>query len=131
MGHLGLTTQSIYKFGTYTVRAKEAEEIKKLKSDVIKLEKAGCFAVVLEKIPAKLASEITKSVKIPIIGIGAGSKVDGQVLVMHDMLGMNMTFNPRFLRRYSNLSEIVNNAVSNYISDVKNNSFPNNNEQYE
>ena len=131
MGHLGLTPQSIYKFGTYTVRAKEAEEIKKLKSDVIKLEKAGCFAVVLEKIPAKLASEITKSVKIPIIGIGAGSKVDGQVLVMHDMLGMNMTFNPRFLRRYSNLSEIVNNAVSNYISDVKNNSFPNNNEQYE
>ncbi|RPG60695.1 MAG: 3-methyl-2-oxobutanoate hydroxymethyltransferase [Flavobacteriales bacterium TMED191] len=131
MGHLGLTPQSIYKFGTYTVRAKEAEEIKKLKSDVIKLEKAGCFAVVLEKIPAKLAAEITKSVTIPIIGIGAGSKVDGQVLVMHDMLGMNMTFNPRFLRRYSNLSEIVNNAVSNYISDVKNNSFPNNNEQYE
>ncbi len=131
MGHLGLTPQSIYKFGTYTVRAKEAEEIKKLKSDVIKLEKAGCFAVVLEKIPAKLAAEITKSVTIPIIGIGAGSKVDGQVLVMHDMLGMNMTFNPRFLRRYSNLSEIVNNAVSNYISDVKNNSFPNNDEQYE
>lgn len=131
MGHLGLTPQSIYKFGTYTVRAKEAEEIKKLKSDVIKLEKAGCFAVVLEKIPAKLAAEITKSVTIPIIGIGAGSKVDGQVLVMHDMLGMNMKFNPRFLRRYSNLSEIVNNAVSNYISDVKNNSFPNNDEQYE
>ena len=131
MGHLGLTPQSIYKFGTYTVRAKEAEEIKKLKSDVIKLEKAGCFAVVLEKIPAKLAAEITKSVTIPIIGIGAGSKVDGQVLVMHDMLGMNMTFNPRFLRRYSNLSEIVNNAVSNYISDVKNNSSPNNDEQYE
>lgn len=131
MGHLGLTPQSIYKFGTYTVRAKEAEEIKKLKSDVIKLEKAGCFAVVLEKIPAKLAAEITKSVTIPIIGIGAGSKVDGQVLVMHDMLGMNMKFNPRFLRRYSNLSEIVNNAVSNYISDVKNNLFPNNDEQYE
>ena len=131
MGHLGLTPQSIYKFGTYTVRAKEAEEIKKLKSDVIKLEKAGCFAVVLEKIPAKLAAEITKSVTIPIIGIGAGSKVDGQVLVMHDMLGMNMKFNPRFLRRYSNLSEIVNNAVSNYISDVKNNSFPNNDEQYD
>ena len=131
MGHLGLTPQSIYKFGTYTVRAKEEEEIKKLKSDAIKLEKAGCFAVVLEKIPAKLAAEITKSVTIPIIGIGAGSKVDGQVLVMHDMLGMNMTFNPRFLRRYSNLSEIVNNAVSNYISDVKNNSFPNNDAQYE
>ena len=131
MGHLGLTPQSIYKFGTYTVRAKEAEEIKKLKSDVIKLEKAGCFAVVLEKIPAKLAAEITKSVTIPIIGIGAGSKVDGQVLVMHDMLGMNMKFNPRFLRRYSNLSEIVNNAVSNYIRDVKNNSFPNNEEQYD
>ena len=131
MGHLGLTPQSIYKFGTYTVRAKEEEEIKKLKSDVIKLEKAGCFAVVLEKIPAKLAAEITKSVTIPIIGIGAGSKVDGQVLVMHDMLGMNMKFNPRFLRRYSNLSEIVNNAVSNYIRDVKNNSFPNNEEQYD
>ena len=130
MGHLGLTPQSIYKFGTYTVRAKATEEIKKLKSDIIKLEKAGCFAVVLEKIPAKLAWEITKSVKIPIIGIGAGSKVDGQVLVMHDMLGMNMTFNPRFLRRYSNLSEIVNNAVSNYINDVKNNSFPNIDEEY-
>ena len=131
MGHLGLTPQSIYKFGTYTVRAKENEEIKKIKSDIIKLEKAGCFAVVLEKIPAKLAEEITNSVNIPIIGIGAGSKVDGQVLVMHDMLGMNMTFNPRFLRRYSNLSEIVNKAVSNYISDVKNNSFPNSEEEYD
>ena len=131
MGHLGLTPQSIYKFGTYTVRAKQNEEVEKLKSDIIKLEKAGCFAVVLEKIPAKLAAEITKSVNIPIIGIGAGSQVDGQVLVMHDMLGMNMTFNPRFLRRYSNLSDIVNKAVSNYISDVKNNLFPNSDEEYD
>ncbi|MAQ47476.1 MAG: 3-methyl-2-oxobutanoate hydroxymethyltransferase [Flavobacteriales bacterium] len=131
MGHLGLTPQSIYKFGTYTVRAKQNEEVEKLKSDIIKLEKAGCFAVVLEKIPAKLAAEITKSVNIPIIGIGAGSQVDGQVLVMHDMLGMNMTFNPRFLRRYSNLSDIVNKAVSNYISDVKNNLFPNSEEEYD
>ena len=130
MGHLGLTPQSIYKFGTYTVRAKQIDEIKKLKDDIKKLEKAGCFAVVLEKIPAKLAKEITKSVKIPIIGIGAGSDVDGQVLVMHDMLGMNMKFNPRFLRRYSNLSEIIDEAVKKYIVDVKNNSFPNQDEEY-
>ena len=130
MGHLGLTPQSIYKFGTYTVRAKQSEEIKKLKNDIKKLEKAGCFAVVLEKIPAKLAKELTESVKIPIIGIGAGSDVDGQVLVMHDMLGMNMKFNPRFLRRYSNLSEIIDEAVKKYIVDVKNNSFPNKDEEY-
>ena len=130
MGHLGLTPQSIYKFGTYTVRAKQIEEIKKLKNDIKKLEKAGCFAVVLEKIPAKLAKELTESVKIPIIGIGAGSDVDGQVLVMHDMLGMNMKFNPRFLRRYSNLSEIIDEAVKKYIVDVKNNSFPNKDEEY-
>ena len=130
MGHLGLTPQSIYKFGTYTVRAKQIEEIKKLKNDIKKLEKAGCFAVVLEKIPAKLAKELTESVKIPIIGIGAGSDVDGQVLVMHDMLGMNMKFNPRFLRRYSNLSEIIDEAVKKYIIDVKNNSFPNQDEEY-
>tara|TARA_B100001287_G_scaffold248658_1_gene227995 strand:- start:1746 stop:2561 length:816 start_codon:yes stop_codon:yes gene_type:complete len=130
MGHLGLTPQSIYKFGTYTVRAKQSEEIKKLKNDIKKLEKAGCFAIVLEKIPAKLAKELTQSVKIPIIGIGAGSDVDGQVLVMHDMLGMNMKFNPRFLRRYSNLSEIIDEAVKKYIVDVKNNSFPNKDEEY-
>ena len=130
MGHLGLTPQSIYKFGTYTVRAKETKEIKKLKSDIVKLEKAGCFAVVLEKIPAKLAQELTKSVKIPIIGIGAGSKVDGQVLVMHDMLGMNSDFSPRFLRRYSNLADIIHEAVINYMQDVKKGKFPNQDEEY-
>ena len=130
MGHLGLTPQSIYKFGTYSVRAKESDEIKKLKSDAIKLEKAGCFAIVLEKIPAKLAKEITKSISIPIIGIGAGSSVDGQVLVMHDMLGINSDFNPRFLRRYSDLANIVHNAVENYIKDVKTKKFPNKNEEY-
>jgi len=130
MGHLGLTPQSIYKFGTYSVRAKEEKEMEKLKSDAKKLEKAGCFAIVLEKIPAELAKTVTESVKIPIIGIGAGVNVDGQVLVMHDMLGMNSTFNPRFLRRYSNLSEIINNAVSNYINDVKNSLFPNKDEEY-
>tara|TARA_B100001250_G_scaffold82964_1_gene68462 strand:- start:10035 stop:10853 length:819 start_codon:yes stop_codon:yes gene_type:complete len=130
MGHLGLTPQSIYKFGTYSVRAKESEEINKLKSDVIKLEKAGCFAIVLEKIPAKLAKEITQLVDIPIIGIGAGSGVDGQVLVMHDMLGINSEFNPRFLRRYSDLSSIVKKAVNNYIIDVKTEKFPNKNEEY-
>ena len=130
MGHLGLTPQSIYKFGTYSVRAKESNEIKKLKEDVIKLEDAGCFAIVLEKIPANLAKEITESVNIPIIGIGAGSNVDGQVLVMHDMLGINSDFNPRFLRRYSDLSDVVNKAVSNYISDVKKVQFPNKNEEY-
>ena len=130
MGHLGLTPQSIYKFGTYSVRAKQSEEIKKLKSDAVKLEKAGCFAIVLEKIPAKLAKEITKSISIPIIGIGAGSNVDGQVLVMHDMLGINSDFNPRFLRRYSDLSTIINKAVGNYIKDVKTKQFPNKNEEY-
>ena len=130
MGHLGLTPQSIYKFGTYSVRGKEKKEIKKIKSDIIQLEKAGCFAVVLEKIPAKLAREITKSVKIPVIGIGAGVNVDGQVLVMHDMLGINTDFNPRFLRRYSDLASIVKEAVSNYIKDVKSNKFPNKDEEY-
>ena len=130
MGHLGLTPQSIYKFGTYSVRAKNKEEAKKLKKDIIKLEKAGCFAVVLEKIPAPLAAELTKSVKIPLIGIGAGSKVDGQVLVVHDMLGMNNDFNPRFLRRYANLSEVIQNSVTNYIKDVKAKSFPNKEEEY-
>jgi len=130
MGHLGLTPQSIYKFGTYSVRAKEKEEIKKIKSDIIQLEKAGCFAIVLEKIPAQLAKEIAKSVEIPIIGIGAGSGVDGQVLVMHDMLGVNSDFNPRFLRRYCDLSTIVNKSVMNYIKDVKNLEFPNQDEEY-
>lgn len=130
MGHLGLTPQSIYKFGTYSVRAKNKEEAKKLKKDILKLEKAGCFAIVLEKIPAQLAAQLTKSVKIPVIGIGAGSKVDGQVLVVHDMLGMNTEFNPRFLRRYANLSEVIQDAVKNYIKDVKAKNFPNKEEEY-
>ena len=130
MGHLGLTPQSIYKFGTYTVRAKETQEAEKLKSDIIKLEKAGCFSVVLEKIPSELAKELTQSVKIPVIGIGAGRNVDGQVLVMHDMLGINSDFNPRFLRRYANLSNEVNKAVTSYINDVKTKKFPNENEEY-
>tara|TARA_B100000530_G_scaffold294081_1_gene211850 strand:- start:84 stop:902 length:819 start_codon:yes stop_codon:yes gene_type:complete len=130
MGHLGLTPQSIYKFGTYSVRAKNKEEAKKLKKDILKLEKAGCFAIVLEKIPAQLAAQLTKSVKIPVIGIGAGSKVDGQVLVVHDMLGMNTEFNPRFLRRYANLSEIIQDSVKNYIKDVKEENFPSKEEEY-
>ena len=130
MGHLGLTPQSIYKFGTYTVRAKEQEEAKKLLEDAKLLEKSGCFALVLEKVPAKLAQKVAESIKIPVIGIGAGNKIDGQVLVLHDMLGMTHEFNPRFLRRYLNLSEEINNAVKNYVSDVKSEDFPNQNEQY-
>ena len=130
MGHLGLTPQSIYKFGTYTVRAKEEEEAEKLKRDALLLEKAGCFAVVLEKIPATLASEVSKSIQIPTIGIGAGRNCDGQVLVMHDMLGINTEFKPRFLRQYLNLHEQVTNAVQHYIRDVKSNDFPNDQEQY-
>ena len=130
MGHLGLTPQSIYKFGTYTVRAKENVEAKKLLEDAKLLEKAGCFAIVLEKIPAKLAKKVAKSVKIPIICIGAGADVDGQVLVLHDMLGMTHEFNPRFLRRYLNLYEDINKAVQNYVEDVKNNDFPNKKEEY-
>ena len=130
MGHLGLTPQSIYKFGTYTVRAKEEEEAQKLISDAKLLEEAGCFGIVLEKIPAKLAHEISKSLSIPAIGIGAGSQVDGQVLVLHDMLGMNHDFNPRFLRRYLNLYDEITTGVKNYISDVKNSDFPNKDEQY-
>jgi len=130
MGHLGLTPQSIYKFGTYTVRAKEEEEAKKLLSDAKLLEKAGCFALVLEKVPAKLAEKVAKSIKIPVIGIGAGSNIDGQVLVLHDMLGMTHEFNPRFLRRYLNLSDQISDAVKNYVSDVKSKDFPNQNEQY-
>jgi 3-methyl-2-oxobutanoate hydroxymethyltransferase len=130
MGHLGLTPQSIYKFGTYTVRAKEEEEAKKLKEDALLLEKIGCFALVLEKVPAKLAQEVAESISIPVIGIGAGSGVDGQVLVTHDMIGMTHEFNPRFLRRYLNLYDDMTNAFKNYINDVKSVDFPNENEQY-
>tara|TARA_B100000579_G_scaffold432668_1_gene449918 strand:+ start:216 stop:1034 length:819 start_codon:yes stop_codon:yes gene_type:complete len=130
MGHLGLTPQSIYKFGTYTVRAKEEEEAKKLIADAKLLEESGCFAIVLEKIPAHLAKKIANELKIPVIGIGAGADVDGQVLVLHDMLGMNHDFNPRFLRRYLNLHDDISNAVFQYISDVKSSDFPNKNEQY-
>jgi len=130
MGHLGLTPQSIYKFGTYTVRAREEAEAEKLKSDILVLQDAGCFAVVLEKIPARLAEEVTKSVKIPTIGIGAGPHCDGQVLVVHDMLGLNKGFKPRFLRQYLNLFDEINGAVGNYVKDVKSGSFPNESEQY-
>lgn len=130
MGHLGLTPQSIYKFGTYTVRAKEKAEAEKLKSDILVLQEAGCFSVVLEKIPAKLAEEVTKSVKIPTIGIGAGPHCDGQVLVVHDMLGLNKGFKPRFLRQYLNLFDQINGAVGSYVKDVKSGSFPNESEQY-
>ncbi|MCS6933836.1 MAG: 3-methyl-2-oxobutanoate hydroxymethyltransferase [Chitinophagales bacterium] len=130
MGHLGLTPQSIYKFGTYTVRAKEEAEARKLKEDAMLLEKIGCFAIVLEKIPALLAAEVTKSIAIPVIGIGAGGSVDGQVLVSHDMLGITTEFTPRFLRRYLNLAEAVRNAVKQYVEDVKTGNFPNEHEQY-
>ena len=130
MGHLGLTPQSIYKFGTYVVRAQQEEEARKLVRDAKLLEETGCFAIVLEKIPAKLAEEVTNSVKIPIIGIGAGPQTDGQVLVLHDMLGITKEFSPRFLRRYHNLNEEIKNAVQCYIADVKNRDFPNEKEQY-
>lgn len=130
MGHLGLTPQSIYKFGTYTVRATEDEEAEKLISDSKKLEEAGCFALVLEKIPAHLATKVAENLNIPVIGIGAGNGVDGQVLVLHDMLGINNQFNPRFLRRYLNLYEDIKGAVGNYISDVKNKDFPSEKESY-
>ena len=130
MGHLGLTPQSIYKFGTYTVRAKEEEEAKRLIEDAKLLDDLGCFGIVLEKIPAKLAKEASESVNIPIIGIGAGSEVDGQVLVLHDMLGMNKEFSPRFLRRYAELDKIIHGAVNQYIVDVKSKNFPNDKEQY-
>ena len=130
MGHLGLTPQSIYKFGTYSVRAKQDEEARKLLSDAKLLEKTGCFALVLEKVPAKLAKKVAESIKIPVIGIGAGNQVDGQVLVLHDMLGMTHEFNPRFLRRYLNLYDDITKAVKNYISDVKSINFPNEQEQY-
>ncbi|WP_075340301.1 3-methyl-2-oxobutanoate hydroxymethyltransferase [Tenacibaculum agarivorans] len=130
MGHLGLTPQSIYKFGTYTVRAKEEAEAQKLKEDAKLLQELGCFALVLEKVPAKLAQEVAESLTIPVIGIGAGSGVDGQVLVTHDMLGMTHEFNPRFLRRYLDLHAEMTSAFEQYITDVKNVDFPNENEQY-
>ncbi len=130
MGHLGLTPQSIYKFGTYTVRAKEEQEAEKLIEDALLLEKTGCFAIVIEKIPAKLAKEIASRLTIPIIGIGAGNGVDGQVLVTHDMIGMTHEFNPRFLRRYLDLYNEMTNAFSQYIQDVKNGDFPSDKEQY-
>ncbi|UEG54493.1 3-methyl-2-oxobutanoate hydroxymethyltransferase [Mucilaginibacter daejeonensis] len=130
MGHLGLTPQSIYKFGTYTVRAKEEAEAQKLREDAAKLQELGCFAVVLEKIPAMLAKEVTESLQIPTIGIGAGQYCDGQVLVIHDMLGMNKGFRPRFLRQYASLYEVMHGAVQGYVSDVKASDFPNEKEQY-
>lgn len=130
MGHLGLTPQSIYKFGTYTVRAKEEEEAGKLLSDARALEEAGCFALVLEKIPAHLAQQVAEALSIPVIGIGAGSGTDGQVLVLHDMLGMTHEFHPRFLRRYLDLYKDISGAVQAYVSDVKSLDFPNDEEQY-
>jgi 3-methyl-2-oxobutanoate hydroxymethyltransferase len=130
MGHLGLTPQSIYKFGTYTVRAKEEEEADQLLEDAKMLERIGCFALVLEKIPAKLAQKVAESISIPVIGIGAGSGVDGQVLVLHDMVGMTHEFSPRFLRRYMNLFEDMTKAIGQYVADVKSVDFPNANEQY-
>lgn len=130
MGHLGLTPQSIYKFGTYTVRAKEAEEALRLKEDAVLLDQLGCFGIVLEKIPASLSAEVTKEIDIPTIGIGAGGEVDGQVLVIHDLLGITKEFNPRFLRRYAELFTTMTSAVENYIKDVKSCDFPNEKEQY-
>lgn len=130
MGHLGLTPQSIYKFGTYTVRAKEEEEAEKLRTDALLLQDVGCFAIVLEKIPAQLAKEVSESLHIPTIGIGAGDACDGQVLVMHDMLGINTEFKPRFLRTYLNMNEQVLKAVQHYITDVKSKNFPNAEESY-
>jgi 3-methyl-2-oxobutanoate hydroxymethyltransferase len=130
MGHLGLTPQSIYKFGTYTVRAKEDAEAEKLKKDAVLLQEAGCFSLVLEKIPSQLAAQVSQSLTIPVIGIGAGNGCDGQVLVLHDMLGLNKQFNPRFLRRYLNLYDEIKGAVGNYIHDIKTGDFPSEKEQY-
>jgi len=129
-GHLGLTPQSINKFGTYAVRAKEEAEAQKLRDDAQALAEAGCFAIVLEKIPAALAAEVTQSVQIPVIGIGAGGGCDGQVLVIHDLLGINKGFSPKFLRRYANLYDVMTDAIGNYVADVKSKDFPNANEQY-
>jgi 3-methyl-2-oxobutanoate hydroxymethyltransferase len=130
MGHLGLTPQSIYKFGTYVVRAREEQEAQRLREDAHMLEEIGCFSVVFEKIPATLAAEVSKDIKIPTIGIGAGNGTDGQVLVLHDMLGINKDFHPRFLRRYMNLFDDIKKATENYIQDVKSRDFPNEKEQY-
>ncbi|MDP1802479.1 MAG: 3-methyl-2-oxobutanoate hydroxymethyltransferase [Bacteroidota bacterium] len=130
MGHLGLTPQSIYKFGTYTVRAKEQDEAERLLEDAKLLEQYGCFALVVEKIPATLATKVSQSISVPVIGIGAGSGTDGQVLVTHDMLGMTHEFSPRFLRRYLNLYESMGNAFKQYITDVKSKDFPSDKEQY-
>ena len=130
MGHLGLTPQSIYKFGTYTVRAKEDEEAEKLLADARLLEEAGCFALVLEKIPRELAARVAEELSIPVIGIGAGPDVDGQVLVLHDMLGITMDFSPRFLRRYLNLAESIEGAITSYCADVRSKDFPNEEESY-
>lgn len=130
MAHLGLTPQSIYKFGTYNVRAKGEDEAAKLRADARLLQEAGCFALVLEKIPATLANEVSKSLSIPTIGIGAGPHCDGQVLVMHDMLGINTEFKPRFLRQYLNMHEQVTSAIQQYITDVRSNNFPNESESY-
>jgi 3-methyl-2-oxobutanoate hydroxymethyltransferase len=130
MGHLGLTPQSIYKFGTYSVRAKEDEEAEKLIQDAKILEEAGCFAIVLEKIPRELAKRVTEAIDIPTIGIGAGPDVDGQVLVLHDVLGITMDFSPRFLRRYLNLAEEIDGALKSYCSDVRSGQFPNDDESY-
>ena len=130
MGHLGLTPQSIYKFGTYVVRATEEDEAQRLKEDALILQEAGCFAIVLEKIPAKLAGEVTASLSIPTIGIGAGPHTDGQVLVIHDMLGINKDFKPRFLRRYLNLYDEIKTAINRYVEDIKREDFPNEGESY-
>mgnify|MGYP000090132006 FL=1 len=130
MGHLGLTPQSIYKFGTYTVRAKENEEAKRLIEDAKLLDKLGCFGIVLEKIPAAVSKKVTNAINSPVIGIGAGSDVDGQVLVTHDLVGLSTEFNPRFLRRYVDLNDIMSKAIKSYIKDVKSLNFPNKNEQY-
>jgi 3-methyl-2-oxobutanoate hydroxymethyltransferase len=130
MGHLGLTPQSIYKFGTYTVRAKEEAEAEKLRKDALLLEELGCFGMVLEKIPAQLAKEVSESLHVPTIGIGAGKHCDGQVLVIHDMLGINKEFQPRFLRRYADLFTVMKEAVEHYVTDVKSRDFPNEKEQY-
>ena len=130
MGHLGLTPQSIYKFGTYTVRAREEEEANALIEDALLLQEAGCFALILEKVPAKLASTVAQKIEIPVIGIGAGGGVDGQVLVLHDMLGITQEFSPRFLRRYHNLHQEILKACSNFKKDVKSQDFPNEKEQY-
>jgi len=130
MGHLGLTPQSIYKFGTYTVRAKQEAEAQKLREDALKLQELGCFSIVLEKIPALLAKQVSESLHIPTVGIGAGQHCDGQVLVIHDMLGINKGFSPRFLRKYADLHQVMNNAIQNYVTDVKAKTFPNEKEEY-